>query len=259
MKSKKPQKPAPKPAPKKAAAIDLSKIIPVLLALVGNRKVRAGGKEYDLGPIIRELATDLQDGKLDAEETRRLLAVVVLAFATGVPQQAPQAPAPTQPPANPPAPSGGKMQITALKAGVMGVGDAKGPNETQLVGDRCHLDVTPTPDDPAFNETLVKPGTKTPLVLWRWGYVDGSGKRVMCSHGGPGQPDAHADRDDPWDLQSYEKKNASDTSGPGLTPVLELTEPLGPGVLHAFAYAILPAEDNDGVEVRSNEVTWKAD
>jgi hypothetical protein len=156
------------------------------------------------------------------------------------------------------------MQITKLTASVMGVGDAKGPKDTQVVGDRCHLDVSPTPDDPKFNETLVRPGTKIPLVLWRWGYVDASGKDVRCSHGGTNQdgtdqPDASADRDDPWDLQSYEKKGPQDTSGPGLTPVLQLNEPLGPGTFTAWAYAILPAQDNGGLEVRSNRVTWIAD
>lgn len=159
-------------------------------------------------------------------------------------------------------------QITNLKASVMGMeGDRAGGNAGALLGPdvvqevkmRVHLDVTPTPDDPAFNDTMVKPGTKTPLVLWRWGYVDASGKDVRCSHGGDGQPDASADRNDPWSLESYEKKNESDTSGPGLTPVLLLEEPLGSGIFDAFAYAILPASDNGGLEVRSNRITWKCD
>lgn len=151
------------------------------------------------------------------------------------------------------------MQITALKAGVMGVGDAKGPNDTQLVGDRCHLDCTPTPDDKAYNDSLVMEDGHSPCLLVRWGYTDHNGKDVRCSHGGPGQPDADADRDDPWDLQSYEVKNANDTGGPGWTPVLELTAPLGPGLYDAWAYFILPAKYNGGLEVRSNRCTWKAD
>ena len=154
-------------------------------------------------------------------------------------------------------------QITALASGVMGVGDAKGPHETQVVGDRCHLDCTPTPDDPKHNETLVMEDGHSPQVLWRWGYTDAEGKDVRCSHGGPGQPDAEADRDDPWELQSYEKKGAKDTSGPGLTPVLQLNEPLGSGVLNAWAYPILWAgpegQYNGGLTVTGPKCTWKAD
>jgi len=155
------------------------------------------------------------------------------------------------------------MQITALQAGVMGVGDDKGPHEIQLVGDRCHLDCTPTPDDRAYNLSLVQEDGHSPVLLWRWGYEDENGNDVYCSKGGDGQPDAQQDRDDPWDLQSYEVKNAKDTGGPGWTPVLELTAPLGPGVKRAWAYPILWAGErgqyNGGLTVKGPRCYWKAD
>src|SRR5215208_4058639 len=110
------------------------------------------------------------------------------------------------------------MQITSLAVEVMGIegnrnggnaGVSRGPKDGPvLVGERIHCNTTPTPDNRAFNDTLVVPGTKTPLVLARWGYRDKkTGQEFRCSHGGPGQPDASADRDDPFSLESYEKKN----------------------------------------------------
>ena len=160
-------------------------------------------------------------------------------------------------------------QITALKAEDLGgegprnggnAGETYGPEGIQQVGHRRHLNVTPTPDskNPA-DPNLVREGQgKSPKVTWRWGrYVDG--KRVFNSKGGDGQLYAEQNESDHWSLESYERKNESDTSGAGLTPVLLLDEAFSPGTTKCFAFACIEAAQNEGLDVESNEVTWQAD
>lgn len=162
------------------------------------------------------------------------------------------------------------MQITALKADIMGfegprdggnAGPLYGKDHIQQVGDRIHLDVTPTPDsgDPA-DPNLLRPGQgKSPKVIWRWGRYDKNGNKVFNSKGGDGQLYAHQDEPDHFDLQSYERKNDSDTSGPGLTPVLLQEQAFGPGTVKCFAFACIEKAQNEGLDVESNVVEWLAD
>lgn len=159
-------------------------------------------------------------------------------------------------------------QYTAIKAEDMGgegprkggnAGPTYGPDQTQQVEHRRHLNCTLTPDshDPA-DPNLLRGQGRAPKVTWRWGrYVDG--KRVFNSRGGDGQLYAGQDEPDHWSLESYERKNDSDTSGPGLTPVLLLDAAFGPGTTKCFAFACIEAAQNGGLDVESNEVTWLAD
>jgi len=189
------------------------------------------------------------------------------------------APQRTQKPAAPKAKAQGESrmsntQITALKASDMGgegprnggnAGVTYGPEQPQDLGHRRHFDCTPTPDskDPADPNLLRAGQGKSPKVTPRWGYYDDpaggkNGPKVFCSKGGPGQLYAKQDRDDPFGLESYERKNENDTSGPGLTPVLLQNEPLGPGQRTCFLFFCIEAAQNEGLDVESNEVNWKA-
>lgn len=162
------------------------------------------------------------------------------------------------------------MQITALKADIIGFeGPRNGGNSGQLygkahvqqVGDRIHLDCTPTPDskNPA-DPNLLRPGQgKSPKVVWRWGRYDAQGNKVYNSRGGDGQLFAGQDEADHFSLQSYERKNDNDTSGAGLTPVLLQEENFAPGTVKCFAFACIEAAQNEGLDVVSNEVVWLAD
>lgn len=161
------------------------------------------------------------------------------------------------------------MQFTALKAEIMFLeADRKGGNggealpagTIQQVGMRLHLNGTPTPDsgDPADPNLLRAGQGKSPKIVWRWGrYVDG--KRVCNSKGGDGQLYAGQDERDHFSLESYERKNDNDTSGPGLTPVLLQEEVFGSGVSRCFAFCCIEAAQNEGLNVESNEVVWSAD
>lgn len=157
------------------------------------------------------------------------------------------------------------MQLTSLRASILfGEQDRKGgssgpewnpndPNQVQMKTWRVHFDCTPTPDDPAYNETLVGSdgNPKKPRIEPRWGRVDANGKEVL-NWNSSGEPDH-------FGLESWEKKGPDDTSGPGLTPVLLLNEQFGSGTVKCFLYFVLRAEYNDGLALESNRVYWRAD
>ena len=129
-------------------------------------------------------------------------------------------------------------------------------------GMRLHLNCSLIPDsgDPADPNLLRAGQGKSPKVTWRWGrYVNG--KRVFNSKGGDGQLYAHQDENDHFSLESYERKNDSDTSGPGLTPVLLLEQVFGPGVSDGFAFPCIEAAQNGGVDLdgSSQEVRFPVD
>jgi len=162
-------------------------------------------------------------------------------------------------------------QITALKAAIIGVeGPRNGgnaganlpPGTPLQVGMRLHLDCTPTPDsgDPADPNLVRKGQGKSPKIVWRWGRIV-DGKHVYNSKGGDGQLFAKQDEPDHFSLESYERKNESDTSGAGLTPVLLLEEAFGPGQHQGFAFPCVEAAQNEGLNVgdESGAVTFPVD
>lgn len=231
-------------------------------------------------PLITELTLDLADGRLSDDEIERLgerlgdavkvlgqvvaarrrAATAAAAAAAQAAAAVPPAPVAAPTPPAPVAPPVAGVTLTALKASILfGERDRKGGNsgpqydavnETQGKGDRVHFDCTPTPDVPAFNETLVQANGVTPLIEPRWGRVGPDGVEILDwnSH----------DEPDHFGLESWEKR-PGDTSGPGLTPVLLLNNQFGPGRTRCFLYFVLAARDNDGVGLESNRVYWMAD
>jgi len=267
--------------------INIGVLLPILISLIGDRTVDVGGKRVNIGPVLKELAQDLADGKISNDEMGRLVAVALVAFTSALPAPAkPVTPVPVDPgPVNPP-PGGGEpmshkyaYQITALKAAILGIegprnGENAGPKlpwpgTIMQPGYRLHGDCTPTPDtgDPA-DPDLTRDGEPNiqgaPRITPRWGYYEkapggGRGKKVFCSKGGDGQLYAHQDREDIFDLQSYVRKNENDTSGPGLTPTLLQNDPAGPGVFEGFLFFCVEKAANNGLDVESNEVTFPLD
>lgn len=253
---------------------------PLTMQVLRLVDARIHGIPIDIAVPLGVILDATEDGHVTVGELAPLVPfvyqVITAAIGAGTPH-APAAPPTTTPPVPwPPAATttttpaplgnpGGRMQITALKAGILFIegdrddkdaerhgiaGQRYGADHVQQKHERVHLDCTPTPDDRDHNETLVMADGHSPAMQPRWGRVV-NGKEILNwnSH----------DEDDHWELQSYEKKNASDTSGPGLTPVLFLENQFGPGQTKCFAYFILPGEFNGGLTVESDRVYWQAD
>lgn len=248
-----------------------------------ERDVVIANRSFNFTPFIKNLAEEVADDDLSMDDIQSLvppLLTVILASKTvpktpaGQPIVIPignppgvtvgPTPTPTQPsnpvptPTNPQS-GGGKLQtLTKLQSGIIfgerantgGAGRFNPATEASGVGDRIHFDCTPTPDNPDELEQMVGAdgNPKKPWVEPRWGTCneDGSNEKLMWNS---------KDLPDAFELQSWEKKNESDTSAPGFTPVLQQEVEIGPGRHKCFMYFVISAEHNNGHAIDGSDRT----
>lgn len=135
--------------------------------------------------------------------------------------------------------------ITHANAQVVNKREIIAGTSTQAVGDKIHLDTTPSLDGTDYpgNSSEVQSWTKedgsSPIIEWRW-LVDG--KEASNS----------AEMEDPFHFGSYEDNG-------GCTPSLKLLRQVGPGRFRVEAFPFVRAEYNGGVAVQGKPATWYID